>query len=50
VRGDGTRHRSVYRLCAVEPEAIGFVISQDSQVRMIANVDDSVIVWPHTMI
>jgi hypothetical protein len=50
VRGDGTRHRSVYRLCSVEPEAIGFVISQDSQVRMIANVDDSVIVWPHTMI
>ena len=50
VRGDGTRHRSVYRLCAVEPEAIGFVISQDSQVRMIANVDGSVIVWPHTMI
>lgn len=50
VRGDGTRHRSVYRLCSVEPEAIGFVISQDSQVRMIANVDDSVIVWPQTMI
>ncbi len=50
VRGDGTRHRSVYRLCSVEPEAIGFVISQDSQVKMIANVDDSVVVWPHTMI
>jgi hypothetical protein len=50
VRGDGTRHRSVYRLCSVEPEAIGFVISQDSQVRMIANLDNSVIVWPHTMI
>ncbi|MGL4401066.1 MAG: putative sensor domain DACNV-containing protein [Luteolibacter sp.] len=50
VRGDGTRHRSVYRLCSVEPEAIGFVISQDSQVRMIANVNESVIVWPHTMI
>lgn len=50
VQGDGTRHRSVYRLCSVEPEAVGFVISQDSQVRMIANVDDSVIVWMHTMI
>jgi hypothetical protein len=50
VRSDGTRHRSVYRLCSVEPEAIGFVISQDSHVRMIANVDDSVIFWPHTMI
>ncbi|AHF89040.1 hypothetical protein OPIT5_00890 [Opitutaceae bacterium TAV5] len=50
VRGDGTRHRSVYRLCSVEPAVIGFVISQDSQVRMIANVNDSVIFWPHTMI
>ena len=50
VQGDGTRHRSVYRLCSVEPEVIGFVISQDSHVRMIANVDDSVIFWPHTMI
>jgi hypothetical protein len=50
VQNDGTRHRSVYRLCSVEPEAIGFVISQDSQVRMIANVGDAVIFWPHTMI
>jgi hypothetical protein len=50
VQSDGTRHRSVYRLCSVEPAVIGFVISQDSQVRMIANVDDSVIFWAHTMI
>ena len=50
VQSDGTRHRSVYRLCSVEPEVIGFVISQDSHVRMIANVDDLVIFWPHTVI
>ena len=50
VQGDGTRHRSVYRLCSVEPSVIGFVISQDSQVRMIANVDDTVIFWAHSMI
>jgi hypothetical protein len=50
VQGDGTRHRSVYRLCSVEPKVIGFVISQDSQVRLIANVDDSVVFWAHTMI
>lgn len=50
VQGDGTRHRSVYRLCSVEPDVIGFVISQDSQVRMIANVNDSVVFWPHTVI
>jgi hypothetical protein len=50
VLNDGTRHRSVYRLCSVEPEVIGFVISQDSHVRMIANVDDSVVFWPHTTV
>lgn len=50
VRGDGTRHRSIYRLCSVEPTVIGFVISQDSQVRMIANVHDSVTFWSHTVI
>jgi hypothetical protein len=50
VQADGTRHRAVYRLCSVEPDVIGFVISQDSQVRMIANVDDSVIFWMHSVI
>lgn len=50
VQSDGTRHRSVYRLCSVDPRAIGFVISQDSQVRLIANVDDSVVFWAHTMV
>lgn len=48
VRGDGTRHRSVYRLCSVEPATIGFVISQDSQVRLIANVEGEVTFWAHT--
>ena len=50
VQNDGTRHRSVYRLCSVAPEVIGFVISQDSQVRMIATLGDDVVFWPHTMI
>ncbi len=50
VQSDGTRHRSVYRLCSVEPDTIGFVISQDGHVRMISNVDDSVVFWQHTMV
>jgi hypothetical protein len=50
VQNDGTRHRAVYRLCAVEPEMIGFVISQDSQVRMIANIEGAVTFWAHTVI
>lgn len=50
VQGDGTRHRSVYRLCSVEPEVIGFVISQDSNVRLIANVNDNVVFWMHSVV
>lgn len=50
VQSDGTRHRSLYRLCAVEPEVVGYVISQDGQVRMIANVNDTVTFWLHTAI
>src|SRR5690606_14568111 len=47
---DGARHRSVSRLCWVWPNGIGVVISQDGQVRLIANVDDSVVFWADTMI
>jgi hypothetical protein len=50
VQSDGTRHRSLYRLCAVEPHVVGYVISQDGQVRMIANVNDTVTFWLHTSI
>ncbi|MDB6080219.1 MAG: hypothetical protein JWO82_3966 [Akkermansiaceae bacterium] len=50
VRNDGTRHRAVYRLCSVEPEVMGWVISQDSYVRFIANIEDSVVFWMHTVI
>jgi hypothetical protein len=50
VQSDGTRHRSLYRLCAVEPMVVGYVISQDGQVRMIATVNDTVTFWLHTAI
>lgn len=50
VQNDGTRHRSVYRLCSVEPSVIGFVISQDGHVRLIANMNDSVVFWSHTVV
>ena len=50
VQADGTRHRSVYRLCSVEPEVIGFVISQDSNVRLIVNVNDNVVFWMHSIV
>ncbi len=50
VLNDGTRHRSIYRLCAVDPEVVGYVISQDGQVRMIANVGDTVTFWMHSFV
>ena len=50
VLNDGTRHRSIYRLCSVEPQVVGFVISQDSQVRLIANMEENVVFWIHTMV
>ncbi|MCC5807368.1 MAG: hypothetical protein JJU00_13675, partial [Opitutales bacterium] len=45
IRSDGTRHRSVYRLCDVEPAALGFVLSQDGTVRAIAKHGGEITVW-----
>jgi hypothetical protein len=41
----GTRHRSMMRLCAVAPEAIGLVVSQDGDVRAITKVGNQVVMW-----
>ena len=41
----GTRHRSMMRYCDVNPDSVGFVISQDSDVRAISKVDDDVCMW-----
>jgi hypothetical protein len=41
----GTRHRSMMRYCDANPESVGFVISQDSDVRAITKVDDDVCMW-----
>lgn len=48
IQGDGTRHRSMYRLCAVEPGVFGVVISQDGTARLIVNHEDNVVFWSHT--
>ncbi|MFV0337871.1 MAG: putative sensor domain DACNV-containing protein [Chthoniobacterales bacterium] len=50
VLSDGTRHRSMYRLCAMNPEIMGYVVSQDGQVRMIANVEGTVTFWQHSAV
>jgi hypothetical protein len=41
----GTRHRSMMRLCAVTPGAIGFVVSQDGDVRALTKVANQVVMW-----
>ncbi len=41
----GTRHRSMMRYCDANPGSIGFVISQDGDVRAVAKVDDDVCMW-----
>lgn len=43
--GVGTRHRSLYRLCAAVPDALGIVVSQDGGVRLVATKDGSVTYW-----
>jgi hypothetical protein len=41
----GTRHRSVMRYCDKVPGSIGFVISQDGDVRAITKVDERLVVF-----
>ena len=41
----GTRHASVLRYCSVDSNAIGVVISQDGQVRIVHSVDGAVVMW-----
>ncbi|MCM0081687.1 hypothetical protein L4X63_08815 [Geomonas sp. Red32] len=41
----GTRHRSMMRYCFQHPGSIGFVISQDGEVRVITKVEDRLILW-----
>jgi hypothetical protein len=41
----GTRHRSLYRLCAAIPGAVGIVVSQDGGVRLVANKGGAVTYW-----
>jgi sensor domain DACNV-containing protein len=41
----GTRHRSMMRYCAKFPGSVGFVISQDGDVRVMTKVGDRLMVW-----
>jgi hypothetical protein len=41
----GTRHRSMMRYCFAHPGSLGFVISQDGDVRGVARIRDRLIIW-----
>jgi hypothetical protein len=41
----GTRHRSMMRYCAVKPNSLGFVISQDGDVRAMTMVRRKLVIW-----
>ena len=41
----GTRHRSMMRYCNSCPGSVGFVVSQDSDVRVMTKVGDGLVVW-----
>jgi hypothetical protein len=41
----GTRHQSMMRYCNAVPSSIGFVISQDGDVRVIRKVNDLLVMW-----
>jgi hypothetical protein len=46
----GTRHRSMMRLCWQVPQGVGFVLSQDGDVRVMTRVSDSVVVWENPLL
>lgn len=41
----GTRHRSMFSYCWTNKGSIGFVISQDGDIRAIARVNNKLIMW-----
>jgi len=41
----GTRHTSMLRYCRADPQAIGVVVSQDGQVRVVVTMGRSLTLW-----
>ena len=41
----GTRHRSMIRYCWNYPGSVGFVISQDGDVRAMTKYEDKLVIW-----
>ncbi len=41
----GTRHQSMFAYCYKYPESVGFVVSQDGEIRAIKNVGGQIMMW-----
>jgi hypothetical protein len=41
----GTRHRSMMRYCGAVPGSIGFVVSQDGDVRVMTSLEGRLVMW-----
>jgi hypothetical protein len=41
----GTRHRSMMRYCSSIPGSVGFVVSQDGEVRVMTRVGNELVFW-----
>jgi hypothetical protein len=41
----GTRHRTMMRYCFAHPGSVGFVISQDGDIRAITRVKERLVIW-----
>jgi hypothetical protein len=41
----GTRHRSMMRYCWSYPGSVGFVVSQDGDIRAMTKYDNKLIIW-----
>jgi hypothetical protein len=41
----GTRHRSMMRYCYAHPSSLGFVVSQDGDIRAVMRVRNEIVLW-----
>ncbi len=46
----GTRHRSMMRYCMAHPRSIGFVISQDGEIRAVTRVQKRLVMWENLQV
>jgi len=41
----GTRHQSMFAYCYKHPDSVGFVVSQDGEIRAIKSVEGKLVMW-----